>query len=130
MYSYDIRILKASRFFKSYTNNIPIGNAQDMIIRSKSFDTFDSCERSFFDLMYFLMQIEISETDKRYILVTQNNPLVYSSDNEDKILNENVLYKTFVTEHASIKEKVPVFTAYGQVKVDAYVDKMSNDDLL
>jgi hypothetical protein len=121
-YFYDIKIGKDANMLKTGIFANVLKNCGEVIINSKSFESYSECEKILSKLLSSLSTIEARASNKSFVIFTKINPILENSSSASvESWDRQTVLKAYVAESEALKKSQLDFHISGQVRVDQVI---------
>ncbi len=123
-FNYDVKIGYGADILKTGPLSKSFANCGELIITSKPFPDYESCQKSLSDLMSALSFIETKYSTKGHVIVTKVNPILDNSgkkhpdaDTWDKF----TVMRSYIADAEELKKSTLNYHVLGQIRVDQVI---------
>lgn len=113
-FKYAVKIGAESLFSKTPKMEKLFPGFAQLEIKSKSFDSLESCEDEVKHLLVTLVQSEHKLTNKNYSLIKKTNPL-FDAQAEEQPWDKSIQFRLYAAESDKLKDKILDYPFMGEV---------------
>lgn len=114
-YTYAVKIYKDSNILLNGPLSKALPNCNEMVITSKIFDDYLTCEQSLANVLTSLTRYENILCDKNYVIVTAKKP---ENKENTEGWDDITLLKSYVADSVALKKSELKYTIAGQITID------------